>query len=214
MRKVFLSTMLIGNNRPTKYVSQDFAVDGKNYAFPLSYILDGAVEEGDHICVVTAVNHGKEGTTNKAEENYRTYQEEVKQIVTDRKVDLEFVEIPIPAELNDQSSSSIFNAFFKKITEQIQDDDRLYCDVTFNLKPYSISMFVALAYGAKAVKDVKVENLIYAQKFTGAEKDGQRVDTSCIYDITGLFYLNELASHAEPGQREGMDELLKFIINE
>ena len=36
------------------------------------------------------------------------------------------------------------------------------------------------------MNNVKVENLIYAQKVTGAEKDGQRVDTSCIYDITHI----------------------------
>lgn len=223
MRKVFLSVMLLGkidHNDPTYYKSEDFSLSDKNYNFPLTYIIEDNVseQEKDEIVIVTAVQHSKDGKVNNAETNYPLYQQEVSAILDSKQAKYKFIEIP----LTDEFDALTFNRFFKQVAELIEDNDQLYADITFGMKPYSMSMFIAIAYAAKAARNVDVDTIIYAQKFSGRGIPGKRTPEqiasdpviSKIYDLTGLFYLNSMASNAVPGQKHGLDQLLSFIIDE
>ena len=209
MRKVFLSIMLLApmnENDPTYYTSDDFDLNNKKYDFPLSYIVDNNVNENDDVVIITAVEQGKDGKVNNAIENYKKYRTEIENILKERNINISFEEIPLTTDFD----SLTFNRFFKEISSLINDNDQLYVDVTFGMKPYSISMFVAVAYAEKAARNVDVDTIIYAQKYTGKKNEE---NISKIYDITGLFSLNTLASNAQAGQKEDLDSLLDFIID-
>lgn len=219
MRKIFLSTMLlaaINPEDPTYYESDDFVLCDTQYNFPISYVIDGCVEPGDTVVIITAVEQNEDGKQNNAVINYGMYQKEVQEILKNRNVLLQFEEIPLYKDFD----SSTFNTFFKQVSALIQDEDILYTDITFGMKPYSISMFVAIAYAAKAAHDVRVDTVIYAQKYSGfsraktAEEKAKDPTKSKIYDITSLFYLNVIAGNAAAGQKAGLDHLLNFIIDE
>lgn len=204
MRKVFLSASLISKidlEKPTKYISDDFDLKNKDYNFPLSYIIADNVQNGDTVAIITAVTQ-----TEIPKKNYELYKQEVYDIVKDKQIDIEFIEIKQETEFN----SLTFNHFFKEVADLIHDDDMLFADITFGMKCYSISMFIAMAYATKAGRNVDMDTIIYAQRFSGNREDGI---TSKIYDLTGLFSLNTLASNARPGQKEGLDDLLNFIID-
>lgn len=204
MRKVFLSASLISKmdpEKPTKYISDDFELSPNNYQFPLSYLIDENVEEGDKVVIITAVTQ-----TETPMQNYEAYKKEVLNIVKDKKIDIEFVEIKQTIEFD----SLTFNQFFKEIANLIQDNDQLYVDFSFGMKPYTISMFVAVAYAEKAARNVDVDTIIYAQKYSGNKEEGI---ISKVYDITGLFYLNAIAGNARPGQKHGLDKALGLIID-
>ena len=204
MRKVFLSASLISKidlEKPTKYISDDFDLKDKNYNFPLSYIIADNVQNGDTVAIITAVMQ-----TEIPKKNYELYKQEVYDIVKDKQIDIEFIEIKQETEFN----SLTFNHFFKEVADLIHDEDMLFADITFGMKCYSISMFIAMAYATKAGRNVEMDTIIYAQRFSGNREDGI---TSKIYDLTGLFSLNTLASNARSGQKEGLDDLLNFIID-
>lgn len=204
MRKVFLSASLISKmdpEKPTKYISDDFKLSSNNYQFPLSYLIDENVEEGDKVVIITAVTQ-----TETPMQNYEAYKQEVLNIVKDKKIDIEFVEIKQTIEFD----SLTFSQFFKEIANLIQDNDQLYVDFSFGMKPYTISMFVAVAYAEKAARNVDVDTIIYAQKYSGNKEEGI---ISKVYDITGLFYLNAIAGNARPGQKHGLDKALGLIID-
>jgi len=204
MRKVFLSASLISKmdpEKPTKYISDDFELSSNNYQFPLSYLIDENVEEGDKVIIITAVTQ-----TETPMQNYEAYKQEVLNIVKDKKIDIEFVEIKQTIEFD----SLTFSQFFKEIANLIQDNDQLYVDFSFGMKPYTISMFVAVAYAEKAARNVDVDTIIYAQKYSGNKEEGI---ISKVYDITGLFYLNAIAGNARPGQKHGLDKALGLIID-
>lgn len=204
MRKVFLSTSLIGEidpKNPTKYISDDFELSSNNYQFPLSYIIENDIEDGDNVVIITAVTQ-----TETPMQNYEVYKQEVLNIVKNKKIDIEFVEIKQAVEFD----SLTFNQFFKEIANLIQDNDQLYVDFSFGMKPYTISMFVAVAYAEKAARNVDVDTIIYAQKYSGSKVEGI---ISKVYDITGLFYLNAIAGNARPGQKHGLDKALGLIID-
>lgn len=206
MRKVFLSNIVLVDLEPTKYVSDDLSLNDKNYEFPLSYLIDNEVKSNDEVVIITGVEKSANGK-NRAEEYYALYKSEVEEILKNRDIDLKFIEI----WQKNKFDSLTFNEFFKEIADNIHDDDILYADITFGMKPYTISLFVALSYITKAAVNVDLNTIIYAGRYNGTDKI-EDINCSQIYDLTGLFYLNALAGRAVQGQRGELDNLLKFII--
>ena len=219
MRKVFLSTMLLSEMKPedpTYYTSDDFILSENRYDFPLTYVIDNKVEPNDEVVIITAVQQDSNGRINNATVNYKKYKQEVEKILLERNTGFNSEEIPLTEEFN----SLTFNKFFKQVSQLIDDNDQLFVDVTFGMKPYSISMFVAVAYAEKAARNVDVDTIIYAQKYSGfsraktAEEKAKDPSKSRIYDITGLFYLNAIAGNARPGQKNKLDKALGLLIND
>lgn len=208
MRKVFISIMLLGRIQPTKYISEDFVLKECNYKFPLSYLIDNEVEEGDNVEIITAVEHG-EGDTQTAVDNYAVYVQELKDILADRKIDLHFTEVESSKDFEDKT----FTKFFKRIANLLQEEDEIYADFTFGMKAYSLSMFIALAYAVKAAVNIELRCLLYAQKYTGTDAADTKV-TSELCDITSLFYLDAIAGNAKSGQKQALDEVMDMIIKE
>lgn len=219
MRKVFLSSMLLNELKPedpTYYTSDDFELSENRYDFPMTYLIDDKVKANDEIVIITAIQQDSGNNVNNATVNYKKYKAEVEKILQERNVDFKFEEIM----LTENFDSLTFNKFFKQVAVLINDNDQLFVDVTFGMKPYSISLFVAVAYAEKAARNVDVDTIIYAQKYSGfsraktAEEKAKDPSKSRIYDITGLFYLNAIAGNAKSGQKHKLDKALDLLIND
>lgn len=219
MRKVFLSSMLLNELKPedpTYYTSDDFELSENRYDFPMTYFIDDKVKANDEIVIITAIQQDSGNNVNNATVNYKKYKAEVEKILQERNVNFKFEEIM----LTENFDSLTFNKFFKQVAVLINDNDQLFVDVTFGMKPYSISLFVAVAYAEKAARNVDVDTIIYAQKYSGfsraktAEEKAKDPSKSRIYDITGLFYLNAIAGNAKSGQKHKLDKALDLLIND
>lgn len=208
MRKVFMSSMMLGKVRPTKYISEDFVLKERNYDFPLSYLIDNEVEDGDTVEIITSVEHG-EGDEQNSVKNYALYVKEVNKILQDRNIKLHFTEV----ETNKKFEDKTFTKFFKRIASLLQEDDEVFADFTFGMKAYSMSMFIALAYVVKAAVNIDLRCLLYAEKYTGTDAADTK-DTSELCDITSLFYLDAIAGNAKCGQKQALDEVMDLIIKE
>ena len=208
MRKVFLSMMLLQPAKETKYLSDDFDLGEEKYLFPLTYMVANNLEENDEVLLVTGVEAGN-GSVHTSVDNYNKFKAEVNEIAAAKHAKIKFVELDTKKDFDGVT----FNTFFKNVAEQIQEGDTLFADITFGMKPYSFSMFIALAYVVKACKNVNLDTMIYAQKYTGS-KMAKDTNESMIYDLTGLFYLNQIAKQAENGDRTALDSVLNFIIKE
>ena len=219
MRKVFLSSMLLNELKPedpTYYTSDDFELSENRYDFPMTYLIDDKVKANDEIVIITAIQQDSGNNVNNATVNYKKYKAEVEKILQERNVNFKFEEIM----LTENFDSLTFNKFFKQVAVLINDNDQLFVDVTFGMKPYCISLIVAVAYAEKAARNVDVDTVIYAQKYSGfsraktAEEKAKDPSKSRIYDITGLFYLNAIAGNAKPGQKHKLDKALDLLIND
>lgn len=209
MRKVFMSSMLLGKIEPTKYISEDFVINEESaYDFPLSYLIENEVVDGDTVEIITAVEHG-EGDARNSVTNYAFYEKEVSRILQNRNVELHFTEV----ETNKKFEDKTFTKFFKRIAGLLQEDDEVYADFTFGMKAYSLSMFIALAYVVKAAENINLRCLLYSQKFTGTD-NAENKKTSELCDITSLFYLDAIAGNAKSGQKQALDEVMDMIIKE
>lgn len=219
MRKVFLSSMLLNELKPedpTYYTSDDFELSENRYDFPMTYLIDDKVKANDEIVIITAIQQDSGNNVNNATVNYKKYKAEVEKILQERNVNFKFEEIM----LTENFDSLTFNKFFKQVAVLINDNDQLFVDVTFGMKTYCISLFVAVAYAEKAARNVDVDTVIYAQKYSGfsraktAEEKAKDPSKSRIYDITGLFYLNAIAGNAKSGQKHKLDKALDLLIND
>ena len=209
MRKVFMSSMLLGKIEPTKYISEDFVINEESaYDFPLSYLIENEVVDGDTVEIITAVEHG-EGDAKNSVTNYALYVKEVNKILQNRNIELHFTEV----ETNKKFEDKTFTKFFKRIAGLLQEDDEVYADFTFGMKAYSLSMFIALAYVVKAAENINLRCLLYSQKFTGTD-NAENKKTSELCDITSLFYLDAIAGNAKSGQKQAVDEVMDMIIKE
>ncbi len=202
MRKVFISNIMLSKLTDTKYVSDDFALGKRNYVFMLSYLVDLYVEENEEAAIILC--HTKEKT---ALENRESLKKEIAGILDGKHVKYTFTDIVQDVDFD----ASSFDAFFKKIAKELKDEDQLHMDVTFGLKPYSISMFIALAYAVKSARNAKLKVMTYAQKYRG-ESDVENTNVSKIYDITSLFYLNEMAANLHEGEKSHADKILDVLI--
>lgn len=209
MRKVFMSSMLLGKIEPTKYISEDFVINEESaYDFPLSYLIENEVVDGDTVEIITAVEHG-EGDAKNSVTNYALYVKEVNKILQNRNIELHFTEV----ETNKKFEDKTFTKFFKRIAGLLQEDDEVYADFTFGMKAYSLSMFIALAYVVKAAENINLRCLLYSPKFTGTD-NAENKKTSELCDITSLFYLDAIAGNAKSGQKQALDEVMDMIIKE
>lgn len=204
MRKVFLSNIILNEVKNTKYVSDDFKLPKRKYDFLLSYFVDMNVLEGEEVAIITCYT-----PEDNALKNYNNFQNEISQILEKRNIKLEFIGI----EQNIDFNSLTFNVFFKKVVKLFKDDDILFVDLTFGMKPYSISLFTAAAYAVRACKNVRVETIVYAQKYRG-QSQVNKIEQSKIYDITSLFFLNEIAGNLHPGEKASADRVLDILISD
>lgn len=208
MRKVFLSIMILSKIRKTEYISDSFHLSDVSYQLPMSYVMDETVNEGEEITVITCVEKNINGET-IAEKNYEFFKAEVESIAEKHALKVNYDIIPMSSEFGEQT----FNYFFKTIAKKLKDGDELYLDLTFGMKPYNISMFIAAAYAVKACTDASIACAFYSQKFTGS-REAKEVEISKIYDLTGLIYLTDFAGKVQPGDKELADSMLDMMMPE
>ncbi len=210
MRKVFLSSMMLYDKTATKYISKDFAIGDKQFYFPISYLINNEVQQGDEVLVLTAVEHGaSDDVKNRSEENYQDYQREVEEILSTRAVTLRFEEIAT-TQCPDATS---FTSFFKRIARYFAEGDEIYADFTFGLKAYTLAMFTTMTYVVRSSQNIKMRCMMYSQKYTGSTQLGAQ-QTAELLDISSIYYINEIAGNSYSGQRDGLDKLFDMIITD
>lgn len=208
MRKVFLSNMFLQKIKPAKYISNDFELGDAQFKFPLTYIINNEAADGDEIVVVTATIPEAEAEQ-VVIENGKIYKNEIREALKDREVSIKFIDIDVE---NDYDAITV-NKFFKKVADTIHDNDKVYSDITFGIKPYTFSMFMAIAYAVKAAVNVDLETVIYSKMYDGRKKP-ELADTSEICDMTSLFYIASITNYFHPGQKQEVDKLLDIIMDE
>ena len=204
MRKVFLSNIILSRLSATRYQSDDFALPNKDYEFMLSYFVDMNIEPGDNVAIITCYTDEETSVA-----NYKKFKEEVETILNAKKANGEFIAV----KQNVDFDSLTFSAFFKNIAKLFKDEDIIYMDLTYGMKPYSIGLFIAASYAVKSAVNARVESVVYAQKYKG-QGDAEATSISKIYDITSLFYLNEIAGNLHAGEKGSADKMLDLLISD
>lgn len=184
-----------------EYKSEDFDLEDRQFLFPLTYIIKNNATKDDEIEIVTVVEKGND-ERHKSRDNYELFKEEVNTVLAENNASAQFKEIYIDTTFDVKSSKR----YFKEVVDSVKEGDAVFADVTFGIKIFTISMFVALNYAAQGTKDVEVDTIIYAWKYNSTIK-AEDAKESVIYDVTSLFYLNAIAGQISDGERAIADKL-------
>lgn len=212
MRKVFISTVIlnaINKDQPVRYESRDLDLGDKRFLAPICYLVDGNIEEGDDILIVTGIQ-----ASDRPKENYRLIKQELDDILASHHATATFVEVTEPdvnSSEREKNDALTFSEFFKEIADNIKDEDKIYADMSYGLKCYTLAMFISLCYAVKACRSVEMGCMVYADLYHGQEKVADE-KVADIVDITTLFHINTIVCDARPGQKKDMDRFLKFLI--
>ncbi|MBO6209996.1 MAG: hypothetical protein J6N99_04835 [Schwartzia sp.] len=206
MRKVFISNVIMNTITNEPYKSRDFDLGDKTFPVPICYLLDANIEAGDEVLIVTGLTR-----TEKLLKNYEIIKNKMEEILSEHQAKGTFLTVDEPdAEDREKQDSLTFSGFLKQISDAIQDGDRLYVDMTFGLRIYTLATFIAMNYVLKACRDVRLEAMVYGQHYRGHDEEPASTD---IVDVTALANINALVSDAKPGQKKELDKFLSFLID-
>ena len=166
-------------------------------SFPIIPVINGYVEEGEEITVITVVAD-YENTL----ENYEALKMEIKKIEEEKSIKVHLKEVKIP---NDNQLKVQLDVFGQLI-DYISDEDKLYCDITYGTKVMNQVLTMGINYGYRVCKDVIPGCIVYGEKDhnTGEMK---------IYDITSLIYLDEIVRVAAESGISNPKNAIKKMMN-
>ena len=166
-------------------------------SFPIIPVINGYVEEGEEITVITVVAD-YENTL----KNYEALKMEIKKIEEEKSIKIHLKEVKIP---NDNQLKVQLDVFGQLI-DYISDEDKLYCDITYGTKVMNQVLNMGINYGYRVCKDVIPGCIVYGEKDhnTGEMK---------IYDITSLIYLDEIVRVAAESGISNPKNAIKKMMN-
>lgn len=166
--------------------------------FPLTAYLSTIISEEENFTVLALDSFDSV----ESHKNYELLKEELEAYypghVNVEKIDASF-------EHNQAGQIKTFNKLYKTFEE----NDDVYFDVTFGLRPIPMTVFVACNYAKKLLKNVNICNIIYAHYQFG--KDDSFVHS--IVDITSLFLLNNLIDSLSESKNPNPDYIINLFFN-
>ena len=147
--------------------------------------MNAYANEDDEIKIIVITNEGLPQTEEYYKNNFIPALEEIKAEKNLKGLDVSKI-IKIEAEISQGIVSNLKVA--KALLDKIGDNEILHACITFGTKPLPIILFMALNYAYKVRNNTDIETIVYGAKYWGDKKE--QIDY--IYDVTSLFYTNEM----------------------
>lgn len=172
-------------------------------AFPIIAAMEGYLEAGESFDVVTVVSDSQ-----TCRDNLQKFQEELA-AVCERTgaVCREMQQV----WLDDDERVAAQISTFQKLIDFVQDEDDLYCCMTYGTKPQSTAMMMAVQYAYRVMKNASIECVVYGQ----VRRDGtdQEAWNAKIYDMTALVQMDEIVRVLADRGVKNPKELIDKIIS-
>lgn len=171
-------------------------------SFPIIAAMHGYLEEGDVCGVVVVVNDNDAGRI-----NLEKFREDVEWVCGERGVStLRFYEIWIDGDQQVASQTSAF----QNLIRCVEDDDELFCCMTYGTKPQSTAMMMAVQYAYRVKRNTSISCVVYGE----VKRQKDATDKAYIYDMTALIQLDEivrvLADRGVEDPKEFIDQILSL----
>ncbi len=201
MRK-FITTIALqpeGKLNSTVYeaVGNDKLKYNKDTRFPVIPLIAGYTGKGENIEVI-ALRHDYDNSRY----NFKLFKEEMEQLSKDKGFSYSIKELEIPYD----NRTSTHLSTFKKLAAMIDDEDEISACITYGTKPLSVVEFMTVNYAYRAKKNCSIGAIVYGEFDHSDNK-------SKIYDITSLFFVDEMVRRSAESGRDTMS-LLNGILDE
>lgn len=173
--------------------------------FPINAVLAEKLKKNDEVKVIllkTVTEKGHSGT------NAGVFQQELDKInakiganISYETIDTDFVETKHSHERR-----------LRAMLSKMEDDAELYADITFGQKPLPMVLMCVLNFAEKFF-NADIKKIVYGKVEFVKHEDGKvRLENPELYDVTSLYYLNNLMGAMEaPSGEEALKALDAFF---
>ena len=146
----------------------------KEHSFPIIPVINGYADNGEEIMLITIITEN-----NSAKTNYVTMKNAVDELAQEKNLKIRYVEISTP----DDSNVEVQLGLFANLIDLINDNDTLYCDISYGTKVMNQLLTTGINYCYKVRRDLMIGCMAYGEMDHLTKK-------MKIYDITSLIYLD------------------------
>lgn len=185
MKKIVFASIPMQSVEPVVYKSKENkAIEyDKPVRFPINALLAKTMNKGEKIKVVRILTDGK-----FTKENADYQKKELDEI--NNKIDAEITYLEVSE--NFKETSNVLQSRFKQLVNVLEDDCKIYADMTYGPKTLTPVLFYVLGF-AEHFFNADIKNIVYGKIIFNENKKVQE-DTAELFDVTSLFYLNSLTS--------------------
>lgn len=146
----------------------------KEHSFPIIPVINGYADNGEEIMLITIITEN-----NHAKTNYVTMKNAVDELAQEKNLKIRYVEISTPEDSNVEVQLGLF----ANLIDLINDNDTLYCDISYGTKVMNQLLTTGINYCYKVRRDLMIGCMAYGEMDHLTKK-------MKIYDITSLIYLD------------------------
>lgn len=185
-----------------KAVGNSKLIYDQSTGFPIIPVINGYVEKGEEIRVITVVPN-----QNSARYHVDEFRQELR-ILSDEK-EFSYGEDVITVPVRYAGDVECQLEIFKKLLPCIEDGDTLFACLTYGNKPMPIAELMAIQYGYRVLEDVSIGCLVYGELDHSNPKHEMT-----IFDITALIHVDELVRLLAQQKVKEPRQFLEAVLGE
>lgn len=160
----------------------------KSHSLPILNVINNCTEKGEEIEVVFLV-----GDNENIKRNLEYVKKSLDELLDERQLKCKIKYIDYP----DSDDISVMLELYGRLIRLCEDNDEIYSCITFGTKPVPLVQMMAMRYAYHAKKNVFIGMIVYGKAHGKMKEiDGIRkyvTDKAEIYDMTSMFYMDELS---------------------
>lgn len=171
--------------KPTRYIApeDEKLFYDKEIKFPILAAINAYAEEDDEIKIIAVINEENQYTIENYYQSFIPALEEIKAEKDLKGLDTNRI-IKVEAKSDQGIKANL--QLVEDLLAVIGDNEILHACITFGTKPLPIIIFMALNYIYKVKNNTDIETIVYGTRYSGDQSKFS------IYDVTSLFYTNEI----------------------
>ena len=181
-------------------VDNEDIVDNVQVYFPISVLVQSYAESDETVSLVCIM----ESDNDDIRTNYETLKDEMQTICKTKNVNIEF--LPVYTDKKENAASHL--KVFRELIEIINDGDEIYACCTYGTKSIPVLEMMALNYAYRVRDNVSIKSIAYGK----VDRDKGEVLSAHLYDITSLFYMNQLVNTLAEQKVKDPDRVMKSLL--
>lgn len=174
--------------------------------FPINAVLADKMKQDDEVKVVFLTTTTQ---TDSSKENVKKFQEELNRINSEKKAKISYTIINSVFE----ETKNVHEKRIENMISVLEKDAEIYADITFGQKPIPMLLMCVLTFAEKFC-NADIKKVIYGKVEFVKHDDGKSYpEKPELYDVTSLYYLNNLVGTMEASSCSEAQKSLKAFFN-
>lgn len=172
--------------------------------FPILPVISSYCDNNEEIQIIALVATEKDNEKVhycNCESNLKKFEDELESICCTKQIKSKISIINVAFN---ETLETHLNTYYE-IIEAIDDGDTIFADITYGSKPLPIVEMIAISFCTKNKDNVMLECMCYG------EMDHETKEKR-LFDVTSLFYLDEISSLLSQSKISNPQKLIKGLI--